>query len=314
MIYKIDNTNSIQKTINNMLDGDTLFLKNGIYKEKIIITKSNIKIIGESNDKTIISNNDYFHKIMPDYNECNTFRTYTCFISGENVSIENLTIENTSTPSYKYGQAVALHVHGNNFSCKNCIIKSAQDTLMCGPLPPDLVIRHQGFLQKEFLQTTPSYQEYHNCKISGYVDFIFGCGTVLFNECIIHSIANDPNNPQESHGYIAAPSHNKECEYGFLFYKCKITADKGVNNIFLARPWRDYGKVAFIDCDINSHIIPSGFNKWNNTNRDKTASFFEYSPNIDTTQRVKWSKQLNKTEADKYLDDFKKYSKKLLSK
>ena len=42
MIYKIDNTNSIQKTINNMLDGDILFLKDGIYKEKIIITKSNI--------------------------------------------------------------------------------------------------------------------------------------------------------------------------------------------------------------------------------------------------------------------------------
>ena len=68
MIYKIDNTNSIQKTINNMFDGDILFLKDGIYKEKIIITKSNIKIIGESNDKTIISNNDYFHKIIPDYN------------------------------------------------------------------------------------------------------------------------------------------------------------------------------------------------------------------------------------------------------
>ncbi len=47
MLYKIDNSMSINDTLNSLKPGDTLFLKNGIYKEKVEIDISNINIIGE---------------------------------------------------------------------------------------------------------------------------------------------------------------------------------------------------------------------------------------------------------------------------
>ena len=136
-------------------------------------------------ENTIITNNDYFHKILKDSNEANTFRTYTCLITGDNVEISNLTIENTSLPSSKYGQAVALHVCGDNFKCDHVTLKSAQDTLFTGPLPKDLIIRHQGFLPESHLKYRKTIQIYDSCDIYGNVDFIFGDAYALFINCNI---------------------------------------------------------------------------------------------------------------------------------
>lgn len=75
----------------------------------------------------------------------------------------------------------------------------------------------------------------------------------------------------------------------------------------MARPWRDYGCAAFIDCFLGNHILSEGYNKWNNTNRDKTARFFEYTSTSDLTGRVPWAKLLNRIDATNYVVEFKKY-------
>lgn len=302
MQYTIDSNDSINKTLAKMKDGDTLFLKNGFYKEKIVILINNITITGETEDEVIISNHDWFTKIMPDYNECNTFRTATLLIAGDNVTLNNLTVENTSTPSSKYGQALALYVEGDNFKASNVILKSAQDTLFTGPLPPDLIIRHQGFLPEYQLRGKKSRQIYEECHIYGDVDFIFGTAQALFINCDIISIV-DPNR-KEKLGYICAPAHNKDDEYGYLFYKCNLLSDDNDQEVYLGRPWRDYGTAAFIDCNIGKHISPLGFNKWSNTNRDKTSRFYEYTENADLSKREKWAKQLTKDEAQQYVNEF----------
>lgn len=309
MKYIINNNQSINEILNKCATGDIIYLKSGVYKEKIEIFKDNITIIGEDEKNTIITNHDFYHKIMPDYNECNTFRTYTCYVEGDNVSISNLTIENSSTPSKKYGQAVALHVHGNHFNCSNVTLLSAQDTLFTGPLPKDLIIRHQNFLPKSYLKGTPSIQIYKNCTIKGDVDFIFGCATALFENCNIISIKRDTTNPLEPNGYICAPSHEKETEYGYLFYKCNLLKEDTVTNVYLGRPWRDYGCAAFIECKMDNHINPLGFNKWGNTNRDKTARFLEYTENIDICHREPWVKELSKSEAQQYIQNYFNYIK-----
>ena len=302
MKFTIDSNDSINDTLKKMKDGDTLFLKNGLYEEKIVVLLNNINIVGETMDEVVISNHDWFTKIMPDYNECNTFRTYTLLVAGNNVSISNLTIENTSTPSSKYGQAVALYVEGDNFKATDVILKGAQDTLFTGPLPPDLIIRHQGFLPDFQLKGNKSRQIYKDCQIYGDVDFIFGTAQALFINCDIISIPTKTR--KEKLGYISAPAHNKEDEYGYLFYKCNMTSDDNNQEVYLARPWRDYGTAAFIDCNYGKHISKLGFNKWNNTNRDKTARFYEYNRDIDITEREPWANQLTKDEKDKYIDEF----------
>lgn len=293
----LNDSSSIKNALKNAKSGDTIFLKNGIYNEKIVINIDNITLIGESTDKTIIRNNDYFHKILDDNNEANTFRTYTCLVTGKNVKVSNLTIENTSLPSHKYGQAVALHACGDEFLCENVCLKSAQDTLFTGPLQKDLIERYTGFLKPDQLIPSPTKQVYKNCKIYGDTDFIFGSSQALFIDSDIISIGN---------GYVCAPAHAKEMEYGYLFYNCNIISTTDCN-VYLGRPWRDYGCAAFINCKIGKHIDPKGFNKWDNTNRDKTARFYEYTKNIDLSKREKWINELSETDAKNYVDSFFKY-------
>lgn len=298
MIYKIDNSISINETLKKCISGDEIHLKNGTYKEKIIININNIKITGEDKELTIIENMDYFHKIMPDYNVCNTFRTYTVYIPADNVTLSNLTIKNNSKPSSIYGQAVALYVDGNHFLAEDCIIDGAQDTLFCGPLPKDLIKRYDGFLLPSQLRGDLSFQQYKNCIIKGDVDFIFGCGSVIFDSCDIISIYHGEN---EIDGYLCAPSHGEEIEFGFIFNKCNIKCENKVKNVYLARPWRDYGYALFSDCNYGSHINPLGFSKWG-PDRHLHARFYEYNEN--DYQRIDFSKKLDKKQKDEIINKF----------
>ena len=114
------------------------------------------------------------------------------------------------------------------------------------------------------------------------MDFIFGCGEALFEDCEIRSLADARNI-----GYVGAPAHALEQKLGFEFRRCRLTAQEGVSpgSIFLARPWRDYGLCVFTDCQLGPHIHPEGFDKWNDTHRDRTARFFETPP---VPGRVSW--------------------------
>ncbi len=308
MIYELSPNDSINDTLKYCIKNDEIRLSNGIYREKIIVSVEGVTIVGESKDKVIITNKDYFYKIMEDHNECNTFRTYTVAVTADNVKLRNLTIENSSVPCEKYGQAVALHADGNNFLCDNVILRSEQDTLFTGPLPPDLIIRHQGFLKEEFLKGTPTKQIYSECDIYGNVDFIFGSAIALFSNCNIISVSR---RGKEQESYVTAPSHDKDMKFGYLFFKCNlINQTQNEGKVYLSRPWRDYGTVAFIKCNMENHINPEGFINWGKTERYKTARFYEYTENIDLSKRIKWAHILNKDEAKNYCNEFMEYLKK----
>lgn len=301
MRYEIDNTKSISECSSKLKNGDILFLKNGVYNEKVVVINKNITIIGESIDGVIIQNKDWFTKIMPDYNECNTFRTETFYVNGFNIIIENLTIKNNAVPSSKYGQALALYADADKLLFKNVKLISAQDTIFTAPLPPDLIIRHQGFLKEYKLSGKKNRQVYDSCTIIGDVDYIFGSAYALFINCTMINV--NRNSLNQVMGYISAPSHEENDKFGYLFYKCNLTAEEGTNNVYLSRPWRDYGQAAFIECNIGSHINKEGFHRWV-SGRENTARYYEYSENVNLDDRVKWSHMLTKNEAKKYVKDF----------
>ena len=104
----------------------TIFIKNGIYREKIRIPPWNnlLSLIGEDAEKTIITWNDYFDKIGRGRNS--TFYTYTFLVEADDFFAENLTIENAAG---EVGQAVALHVEGDRCVFNNCRLKGNQDTV-----------------------------------------------------------------------------------------------------------------------------------------------------------------------------------------
>ncbi|WP_372648123.1 pectinesterase family protein [Draconibacterium sp.] len=248
----------------------TIFIKKGLYREKVCVPSWNNKLslIGEDRDNTIIIWDDYFNKINRGRNS--TFFTYTLKVEADDFNAENLTISNAAGP---VGQAVALHVVGNRCRFKNCKFLGNQDTA--------------------FLDGENSNQLFENCIITGTTDFIFGSATVVFHKCTIIS---------KKDSYITAASTTKGKAFGFVFIDCKLNADEGVENVYLGRPWRPYAKTVFINCYLGGHICQDGWAAWSNK-EDKSATYYaEYNntgPGANTL-RVKWANQLSSKEASKY--------------
>jgi pectinesterase len=281
------NFKTIQEAINSVRDlGQetvTVFIKNGLYHEKLVIPswKTNIRLKGESKESTIITNNDFSGKLFPGKDQSGkdkfgTFTSYTVLVQGNGFSAENLTIQNTAG---RVGQAVALHVEADRVVIKNCNITGNQDTL--------------------YTATSTSRQYYQDCYIEGTSDFIFGEATVVFQNCVIKSLANS---------FITAASTTKKQKFGYVFLDCQLLADPAVDKVFLGRPWRPYAQTVFIRCRLGEHIAPQGWDAWKGDAmfRDKelTTFYAEYQ-NIGrgahTAERVAWSHQLTKKVAKKYV-------------
>ena len=280
----------LRNILDNLEGPATIYLAKGTYYAKVEIKSDDIKIIGESRETTVITHDDYARKIHADGKEYNTFRTYTVCVSGENVRLENLTIINSNTDPSTVGQCVALSVNAKKFYGKNLTLKSTQDTLFLAPFPDDLVIRYRGFIPENqlYLEGT-SLHLFENCEISGTVDFIFGGAEAYFKNCRIVSLAE-----KRGMGFVAAPCHHLVQDRGFYFVDCEFAnGGAGENEVHLARPWRDFGKCAFVNCALDSHIKAELFDKWNDTERDKTARFFYYGLKSKTNlQPVNWAKEL----------------------
>lgn len=277
----------LQRIFDTAPENSLILLAEGDYRQKTVIRTPGLVIRGAGSAMTRIVYGDYARKRDFLGAEYNTFRTYTLAVCADGVTLENLTVENDALAPETLGQEVALSVVADDFHMENCILRSTQDTLFLGPLPSDLVGRYEGFLHDELRRFGVFRQSFRNCRIEGTVDFIFGCGEAVFEDCEIRSLQDKRNI-----GFVAAPSHDIRQKEGFCFRRCAFTAEKDVpdQSIFLARPWRDYGLAVFEDCTYGSHITAGGFDKWQGTNRDRTARFYEI-PVIPG--RVSW---INRTE------------------
>ena len=290
---------SLSEVLNNVQPHSRIILAPGVYREKIEISVSDIELIGHTAEDTAIVWDDYAKKLDETGTEYNTFRTYTVAVLAPRVTFRNLTVENDARSPEIKGQEVALTVYADEFLAEDCRFLSTQDTLFCGPLPPDLIERYEGFLKEPLRKSGYQRQIFRSCLIAGSVDFIFGCGDTLFDNCEIRSVYD-----VRGHGYAAAPAHALEQEICFVFSNCSFTCEEAVadNSIFLARPWRDYGKCSFLSCQYGRHIAKEGFDKWNDTERDKTARFAEYGD--IPAGRVPWSRTLTQREKEELLDCF----------
>lgn len=263
---------TIQEAVNKVRDWSEvqvpIYIKKGVYREKLIIPaqKSRISLLGEDKGSTIITFDDYSGK-----NGISTYTSHTVLVQGNDFIAENITFENSAG---SVGQAVALHVEADRVMIKNCRILGNQDTL--------------------FPSADTSRQYYLNCYIEGTTDFIFGAATVIFEGCHIHSKKNS---------YITAASTTAAQPFGFVFLNCKLTADPAAQKVYLGRPWRPYARTVFINTNMEGHILPEGWHVWNNNeNHLKTfyAEYGSFGAGFVKDKRVAWSKQLTKNEAKKY--------------
>lgn len=289
----------LQNAINSS-DADVIYLEKGIYNQKTEILRDNLTVIGAGNE-TKLSFSDYARKIHADGKEYNTFRTYTLCVTGNNVRLANFTVENSNTDPAAVGQCVALSVHGDGFTAVGMNLVSTQDTVFLSPFPDDLVVRYRDFLpRRQLYKEGASTHLFKNCRICGTVDFIFGCSEAYFKDCEIISLKDT-----RGVGFVAAPAHPLAEKRGFSFIGCRFLSEGAdPSSVFLARPWRDFGKCSFINCKLGSHIKDCLFDKWNDTERDKSARFSYFNPDCDfKPQPVTWCERLTETQANDIIND-----------
>ncbi len=240
---------TVQEAINAVPDfrkesRTTIYIRKGVYKEKLIIpaSKINVSLIGA--EGAVISGDDYASKPNRFGENMSTSGSASCYIYAPDLICENLPFENTAG---RVGQAVACFVAGDRVIFRNCRFLGNQDTLY------------------NFGKHCRQYFE--DCYIEGTVDFIFGSSTAVFNRCTVHSL---------SKGYLTAPSTPQDEAYGYVINDCRHTEADGLEKDNLARPWRPYAKSVFIHCEMGGHILPVGWHNWNKKDAEKTIFFAEY--------------------------------------
>ncbi|MGE5575515.1 MAG: nitrous oxide reductase family maturation protein NosD [Ignavibacteria bacterium] len=101
-----DDFSSIATAIGNATDGDTIFIKNGVYQENAIALTKNISIKGESYHSTIINVNSSSHVIVIDVlGHTATFYDPAITINTNNIALSGLTIKSNGGD---------ISVNGNN--------------------------------------------------------------------------------------------------------------------------------------------------------------------------------------------------------
>lgn len=271
---------TVQEAINAVPDfrrNETrIFIKNGIYKEKLVLPESkiNVTFIGEDAKSTIITYDDFAQKKNRFGEEIGTTGSTSFFIFADNFRAENLTFENNAGP---VGQAVAVRVDGDRVVFINCRFLGNQDTL--------------------YLHGKDSRQYYKNCYIEGTTDFIFGWSTAVFENCEIYC--------KDGGHYITAASTEEDAEYGFVFIDCKIIGDAPEDSFYLGRPWRDYAQTVFINTQMPALIKPEGWHNWSKPHAEETVYYGEYNskgPGVSDA-RVEWAKNLKEKEVGKFTVD-----------
>lgn len=252
----------------------TIFIKKGIYKEKLLLdsSKNFVTLTGEDKFSTILTYDDHTGKISPHGDVINTRTSWSFLCRADNFTAANITFQNDA--GFTAGQAVAVESDGDRAIFRNCRFIGFQDVL--------------------FTNSDKSRQYYKNCYIEGTTDFIFGSATVWFEQCHIHSKKNS---------HVTAASTPAEKKFGYIFNDCVLTGDTSLHNVSLGRPWRPHAAVAYLHCYIGAHIKPEGWSNWNNTENYKTTRYAEYKnygPSADSSKRVDWSKQLTNEEIKSY--------------
>lgn len=284
-IASVRNDNSQEKMI---------FIKNGIYKEKLTISAPNVALVGESAERTILTYDDAAGTIKRTADGGDGKATYgttgsasiTVKESAHDFKAANLTISNSfdekANPKIS-GQAVALKNEADKSVFVNCRFLGNQDTLYANK----------------------NKQYYYNCFIEGDVDFIFGGAQAVFKGCEIKSLDRSGITPK---GFVAAPSTLQSDKYGYLMLDCKLTSnitEKG--SVYLGRPWHPTSQtnpmisnVVYKHCYLGAHITADGWSKMSK-NEPKDNDMYEadnYGPGANTTNVNR--RQLTKEKADIY--------------
>ncbi len=247
-----------------------IFVKNGNYKEHIDIpeNKPMLHIIGQDRDKTVVLDD----KLCGGENALHMNDGATVVVHSNDCFFENITLENSYGHEKQTGpQALALNTIGDRTVFNNVAMLSYQDTW--------------------YTPSNSNYRVYvNNSLIEGAVDFIYNSGNIYIDNTILYINRN-------SGGYIVAPSHDADVEWGYVFNNCTITApgNPSETEIWLGRPWHNYPKTVFLNTKAEVTIpaegwyetmggLPAIWADWNTT--DGNGNPLDLSQRRDTYYKI----------------------------
>ncbi|KAL2463302.1 putative pectinesterase 29 [Forsythia ovata] len=265
---------TIQSAINSVPSNNNQWIcisvKAGVYNERVTIPpeKPFLYLKGEGMGKTNVvwSSND-------------SIVTSATFSSlADNIVVSDMTFVNSYNYPFKkdgnkISAAVAAMISGDKSAFYQCSFLGLQDTLF------DEKGRHYFKL----------------CTINGAIDFIFGGGQSIYEECTL-SFNGETLNPG-TEGFITAQGRDDPKDRGgFVFNKCNVT---GMGKTFLGRAWKSYSRVIFYNSFLSDIVIPQGWDAWNALGHENQLTFAEhqcYGSGSDVSNRVNWETTLSSQE------------------
>lgn len=239
----------------------------GTYHERVQVYGQHLTLIGIG--RVVITADRYARQLGVDGHEYGTFRTATVYVNGEDIRLENLTIQNTAGTGVGIGQAIALFAEGKRLTFDQVTLDAFQDTLCLGPLPP-LQKDHTPFVsEKRWREYVQQDFTFSGCTIKGTVDFIFGGGNAHFTHCWLQSRKRTGTGVN----YLTAASTPKG-QPGFTFSDC-VVASEAAQPYWLGRPWREYAKTRFERCWFGRGLTAPAWGDWHNVENQKTVTYVE---------------------------------------
>jgi polygalacturonase len=251
----------------------TVFIRNGRYREKLTVDRPRVTLLGESRDGAVLTYDAASDTPTPTGGSYGTRGSFTLRIVAPDFRAERMTIENafdypanaaksdSDKTKFKNPQAVALmtDLGSDRAVFENVKITGYQDTL--------------------FPNSGRSY--FHVCEVWGHVDFIFGAGQAVFDEC---TIVSRDRGSKTNNGYVTAPSTKGDQPFGFLFVHSRLTKETpamAANSVTLGRPWHPFAdasvnsSVAFVDCWMDDHIGVRGWDRMSSVDSTGTRVWYE---------------------------------------
>ncbi|KAH7676581.1 Pectinesterase protein [Dioscorea alata] len=234
-----------------------IYVKKGIYRENVDLKKkkSNIMLVGDGMGATVITGSRNFMQGWT------TFRTATFAVSGQGFIARDITFRNTAGPANH--QAVALRVDSDRSAFYRCSIEGYQDTLYAHSLR----------------------QFYRECNIYGTIDFIFGNGHAVLQNCKIFS--RRPL-PFQKVTITAQGRKDPNQNTGFSIHNSYVYATYPT---YLGRPWKAYSRTVFMQTYLSAQVQPQGWLEWLGDFGLRTlfyGEYMNYGPGSSVEGRVRW--------------------------
>jgi len=260
-----------------------VYIRNGRYREKLLVDRPSVTFRGEDRTQTVLTYDDDADTRGADGQPVGTRGSWTLKVVAPDFTLERMTVENAFDYIANYRKAAADSTRVKNAQALAVALGQGSDRAIFRDC---LLTGHQDTL---FPDAGRSY--FRGCTITGSVDFIFGAGRAVFEDCDI--VSRDRGVPQNN-GYVTAASTPKDQTYGFVFLHDRLrkeTPTMAPGSVFLGRPWHPSADpnvrsaVVYIDCRMDDHIVAAGWTRMSSVDASGTriwyepadARFFEYA-------------------------------------